>query len=594
MYREKFIIENQGIYTYLTYQLEPNDNIDTMGLGMITNNQIDGISQVIYSQMDNEIFLKYNISAKVSVSDFFSGAVSRKRLLGVFSSIMEAVISAEEYMIDYSNLLFDLDYIFVDVSTNKAEMICIPLMKEDAEPVDLGLFFKNIMFSTQFDQTENSDYVAKIMNYLNSSPTLNPMDFKIMIDKLQNVQGGMQNVSYGQASSRQPVQAGNTVNSQTRQTIASPPLEKPAIPPTGQSNNPQQLTPDMQPPIQNNVNLSGNNSNIKETVGAAYTNTKKEKKNKKKNTVKQSSNMQIPNQNVANQQMAQNAEVSQKNEKPMSWLYLMQHYNKENAAIYKAQKANKKSSATKNIGNAPKVAIPGAAQATQNNSARIQKPAPSSNAGFAIPGQTPPEQNTINPKSNSVAPGMAMNRIEIPGTQPVSAGTMPPVGNTRTSNTQLEMSPAADSGLAENSAPLPSFTPNTLGQTNANFGETVVLNQGMTGTGETTVLGGGVRQMEIVPFLIRSKNNEKIVLSKPVFRIGKEKSYVDYFVSDNTAVSRSHANIITKDKEYFIVDTNSKNHTYVNGSMIPSNTEVKIAHGAKIRLANEDFVFNLY
>ena len=255
MYREKFIIENQGIYTYLTYQLEPNDNIDTMGLGMITNNQIDGISQVIYSQMDNEIFLKYNISAKVSVSDFFSGAVSRKRLLGVFSSIMEAVISAEEYMIDYSNLLFDLDYIFVDVSTNKAEMICIPLMKEDAEPVDLGLFFKNIMFSTQFDQTENSDYVAKIMNYLNSSPTLNPMDFKIMIDKLQNVQGGMQNVSYGQASSRQPVQAGNTVNSQTRQTIASPPLEKPAIPPTGQSNNPQQLTPDMQPPIQNNVNI---------------------------------------------------------------------------------------------------------------------------------------------------------------------------------------------------------------------------------------------------------------------------------------------------------------------------------------------------
>lgn len=37
------------------------------------------------------------------------------------------------------------------------------------------------------------------------------------------------------------------------------------------------------------------------------------------------------------------------------------------------------------------------------------------------------------------------------------------------------------------------------------------------------------------------KNNEKIKLVKPVFRIGKEKSYVDYFIGDNTTVSRSHA-----------------------------------------------------
>lgn len=40
--------------------------------------------------------------------------------------------------------------------------------------------------------------------------------------------------------------------------------------------------------------------------------------------------------------------------------------------------------------------------------------------------------------------------------------------------------------------------------------------------------------------------------------------------------------------------TNSTNHTYVNGQMIQSNVETKIAHGAKIKLANEDFEFRLY
>ena len=83
-------------------------------------------------------------------------------------------------------------------------------------------------------------------------------------------------------------------------------------------------------------------------------------------------------------------------------------------------------------------------------------------------------------------------------------------------------------------------------------------------------------------------------MNKPIFRIGKEKSYVDYFVGDNTAVSRSHANIITREGKYYIVDTNSTNHTYVNGEMIQSNVETPLTHGTKIRLANEEFEFKMY
>ena len=57
---------------------------------------------------------------------------------------------------------------------------------------------------------------------------------------------------------------------------------------------------------------------------------------------------------------------------------------------------------------------------------------------------------------------------------------------------------------------------------------------------------------------------------------------------------RSHANILNRDGEYYIVDTNSTNHTYVNGVMIRSNVETKLTHGAKITLANESFEFLTY
>ena len=96
------------------------------------------------------------------------------------------------------------------------------------------------------------------------------------------------------------------------------------------------------------------------------------------------------------------------------------------------------------------------------------------------------------------------------------------------------------------------------------------------------------------PYLLRVKNNERIPINKPSFRIGKERSFVDYFIADNTAISRSHANILNRDGEYYIVDTNSTNHTYVNGVMIQSNVETKLTHGAKITLANESFEFLTY
>ena len=69
---------------------------------------------------------------------------------------------------------------------------------------------------------------------------------------------------------------------------------------------------------------------------------------------------------------------------------------------------------------------------------------------------------------------------------------------------------------------------------------------------------------------------------------------MDYFISDNTAISRSHANIVNHNGEFFVVDTNSTNHTYVNGGMIPSNVETKLTHGTKIKFANEDFEFRMY
>lgn len=117
------------------------------------------------------------------------------------------------------------------------------------------------------------------------------------------------------------------------------------------------------------------------------------------------------------------------------------------------------------------------------------------------------------------------------------------------------------------------------------------------GEGTTVLDDGGTSVLNIdnnssYPYLIRLNSYEKVDINKPSFRIGKERSYVDYFVMNNSAVSRIHADIITRDGRYYIKDNNSTNRTFVNGTVIPFEQEVEIFDGDAIMLANEPFEFH--
>lgn len=112
-------------------------------------------------------------------------------------------------------------------------------------------------------------------------------------------------------------------------------------------------------------------------------------------------------------------------------------------------------------------------------------------------------------------------------------------------------------------------------------------------SGGTTVLGYDEPDEPVYPTLIRLRTEEAYSVDKPTFRIGTEQSYCDLFICDNNYISRSHADIVTRDDRYYIVDRNSTNKTFVDGKVIPAEKEIEIFAGTQIRLANEDFTFNI-
>lgn len=95
------------------------------------------------------------------------------------------------------------------------------------------------------------------------------------------------------------------------------------------------------------------------------------------------------------------------------------------------------------------------------------------------------------------------------------------------------------------------------------------------------------------PILIRTLTEEVIRIDKPVFRIGKEENCVDYIVTNNIAISRSHADIISRGGKYFVFDLRSKNKSYINNRVLPAEHEVEIFNGDVLKLANEEFLFQV-
>lgn len=516
-----FAYETQGTNTYLVYDITDNSDIDTLTMGMIINNKIAGFAPAFYTQVDDRKLLKYNVTAKISCSQFFSETVSRRQMLGVFRSILAAVLAADEYMIEPSSIVLDLDYIFVDVSSCAADVICLPVL--DRNSVDLTTFFKNIVFSTQYNQKENCDYVAQIISCLNRKAGFSVENFYELVCSLDGASSPKVNV--------QPQVSPAAPKMSMPQQQTSVPVQ-PSVPV-------QQPVPAPQPvPVpQNNAAAQRQQIPVPGAVPQG------------KSPVAQPApaQMNIPKPSApANGQQA----APQQGGDKMSFGYLLMHYSKENAAKYKEAKNN---------------AAPKPAKGAANNSV--------AGMGFAVPGQ---------PSAPVAAAKPAAPQGAVPVPQPAAIPSSAPMPSS------VPMSSPAQNVMPQ--PHIPAAPQQIQPAMPEGFGGTTVLNSKPV-AGDTTILSeyNKASNAASVPYLLRVKNNEKVMLSKEIIRIGKERSFVDYFIGDNSAVSRSHANVISRDGKIYILDTNSTNHTYVNGQIIQSNMEIEIKQGDKIKLANEEF-----
>ena len=99
--------------------------------------------------------------------------------------------------------------------------------------------------------------------------------------------------------------------------------------------------------------------------------------------------------------------------------------------------------------------------------------------------------------------------------------------------------------------------------------------------------------------LVKFTTNEKIAILTPKMVIGrvvseKNKAIVDYSIETNSMVSRFHAVITYKNKEFYIIDCGALNKTFLNSDELDINKEYMLHDGDVIKFANEKFCFRIF
>lgn len=138
------------------------------------------------------------------------------------------------------------------------------------------------------------------------------------------------------------------------------------------------------------------------------------------------------------------------------------------------------------------------------------------------------------------------------------------------------------------SAPAPSVSQMPGYQQPSGSSETTLLG---AGSSETTFLGIDPLAANPAGVLINLKTGDRIIINKQEFAIGKERSRVDYCISDDSSVSRLHLKVRVRDGRCYIVDMGSKNGTFINGNRLTPNQEFPIRNGDRLDISLKKYEF---
>ncbi len=570
---------------------------------MIVSNEISHLLSVSKRMKDGQLYLYYDISSKITLSQILSrGKLKKSQMLELIAGIVWAVKDSKEYQLKESGICFQKEYIYVDPYTCEPGFVYLPINKE--APSNIRNFLLELLMQGKIEITSDN-FVQVLVDILNMQ------DFSV--DHLErfvcDYQGSNRKTASVSQKRRMPKQEAkqpvipsvsrvelisedisNAMPKMSQNIVPDPasarvsdivPNKMPgAVPNMCQQSAVQRQKGSIKPDVQAGTVKEPKRLRISKEEPAEEEEYFDKEKAKKKFVLPQAVIMFLLSAMISYGAFTdETGKLAMKNVLAAVILVVVVEIILYREAYVNSRKKSGKKKTDKN-------------KKSKKAKGRDKKEIDIPN----IPERQPEiTQRTVIQKSamqKSAAPEPAVQKpiIQTPIVQPPQKEVtlMSPSASYRTvptANIRME-STTSENMTAENRAVESSEVRNTssqnMTQRNAasgrDFQDTEIWNPSDASVG---------------PYLEYYQNGimTRILLDRNSFLVGRLAGQVDYVVT-NPKVGKVHAEFISENGMFYVKDLNSKNGTYINsaGQRISSNIPYPLKPNDKIMLANSEFI----
>ena len=166
----------------LIYEIDENEKLDNVSIGMMKNNDIEALFPVDMITNDTKTQLKYQVGKAKSLNEYITEELTKEDLLAVFENICKDMSCIEEYMLLEDQVILENDYIFVE--GNNVRLILLPIYNR-RNNISVNAFFKNLLLDMMVNNEKAAYFASDITKQLSQEENFSYDNFLNMLDSLK-------------------------------------------------------------------------------------------------------------------------------------------------------------------------------------------------------------------------------------------------------------------------------------------------------------------------------------------------------------------------------------------------------------------------
>jgi len=565
---------------FLTYNIDNDASLDEEVLDFLEEEEPKGLVPIIFEEDEEFDTFSYNVTDKIRLCELSNQEINAEMVLKVMRGLVLSLVDMGEYRVPLSYLVLHRNYIYIN-SDYEVEFICVPL-EDMQDEVDVNAFLRSFVASLRFDSSENGDYVARMLSYINNTAIFNLRNMVSLVEDLMETMGieipeDLSNeiyVDYQEVEDGEVIEASEEVIQEDVAMTIEEPDEDEVEDIEEAAEESEETVEDTEEaaeePAETVEDIEEVAEELEETVEAV------------EETVEE------PETAVE--------DVEEAVEEPEATVE-----DVEEAAVEVVEEAVEED--IEEVAEEPEVAVEDTEELAKNEVFNTETDIDED------------AQNIIDSLKKKVEQEQHATVLE-----EVQKVIKKPTFKTKdTSSSGVVIEDDFDDFVAEmeraekaakheetglkikksikvNRASVAKSNRDEIKEEVAvdnKVEEEVDSNVIQSQTVAATAVVKTVDVPKANPYLVRVNTEERIMITKQNFKVGKASMGVDYTVKGNSAVSRVHAIIVNKDDTYYVKDNKSTNHTFVNGKILDEGENEPLTHDCKIVLGDEEFVFKL-